>query len=428
MFNWPQHFIRFLRAPVRATRELVEARATLIESALGALLAQLLFALYIEWPYVAARASRPAAWFGFVAEAVASLLFVALIMFPSLIFVANLLDRHRNFSDMLRQEYAVVATAMFYAWAAAHVVALALAVVARTTGYEALVIAQTAASIEQWRRAYPDLAAIQDARLFAQGFGRILFFLPFCAWSLAAVRASFRVSWVRAAFIFVGGGLIALLVWPALFPALAFVATSPFLLLLILFLLISWGRELIRRENDRARFRRTLEAATLNPADASAHYNLGLIYLERGEIEEAQRRFEQATTIDPEEIDAHYQLGRIARLQNRLPEAIGHFEQVVARDPEHAQHEVWREIGATYLAAGQFADAREMLARFLARRENDPEGLYLMGRALFGLGRRREAFECMRACIRAVESAPAYKHRTERRWMAEAKQFLRSQS
>lgn len=428
MFNWLQHFTRFLRAPVRATRELAEARVTLMESALGALLAQLLFSLYIEWPYMAARVNHPAAWFGLFAVTVASLLFVALVMFPAQIFVANLLDRHRSFSDMLRQEYATVAVAIFYAWAAAHVVALPLAALARATGYEAMVIAQTVASVEQWRRAYPDIAVVQDARLFAQSFGRILFFVPFCAWALAAVRAAFRVSWGRAAFIFAGGGLIALFVWPALFPVLAFVTASPLLLLLVLFLLVGWGRELIRRENERARFRRTLEAATLNPADASAHYNLGLIHLERGEIEEARRRFAQATAIDPEEIDAHYQLGRIARLQNRLPEAIGHFEQVVARNPEHAQHEVWREIGATYLAAGQFADAREMLARFLARRENDPEGLYLMGRALFGLGRRREALDCMRACIRAVESAPAYKHRTEKRWMAEAKQFLRSQS
>jgi tetratricopeptide (TPR) repeat protein len=223
-------------------------------------------------------------------------------------------------------------------------------------------------------------------------------------------------------------GFIALIIWPVLFPFLALLAASPFLLLFIVLLLSGWIRGIVQRERARTAFRRGLEAATLNPADASAHYNLGLLHLQRGELEEARRRFERAIEIDPDEIDAHYQLGRIARKQNRLAEAVAHFEQVVARDPEHAQYEVWREAGATYLAAGQFADAREMLAHFLQHRENDPEGLYLMGRTLFGLGRKREAEECMRACIEAVKSAPAYKYRTEKRWMVEAQHFLRSQS
>jgi predicted Zn-dependent protease len=111
-----------------------------------------------------------------------------------------------------------------------------------------------------------------------------------------------------------------------------------------------------------------------------------------------------------------------------LPDAIKHFEQVVVRDPAHSQHEIWREIGATYIAAGQFEDAREALQRFLDRRESDAEGLYLMGRAHAGLGHRREAAVSMQACIEAVKTAPAYKYRTDKRWLNEAQQFLRSQT
>ncbi len=101
---------------------------------------------------------------------------------------------------------------------------------------------------------------------------------------------------------------------------------------------------------------------------------------------EARTRFLRAVEIDPEETDAHYQLGRIARAEGRLPDAITHFGEAVSRDDSHAQHEVWREIGATYLAAGQFGDAGDALERFLARRSSDPEALYLMGRAAAGLG------------------------------------------
>jgi len=97
------------------------------------------------------------------------------------------------------------------------------------------------------------------------------------------------------------------------------------------------------------------------------------------------------------------------------------------REPSHSQHEVWREVGATYVAAGQFEDARSVLERFLDRRESDPEGLYLMGRAEAGLGHSREATSMMQACIDAVKTAPAYKYRLEKRWLNEAQQFLRSQ-
>ena len=142
-------------------------------------------------------------------------------------------------------------------------------------------------------------------------------------------------------------------------------------------------------------------------------------------MDQARQRFERAVEIDAEEVDAHYQLGRIARAEDRLADAVKHFEQVVARDQAHAQHEIWREIGATYLAAGQFEDAREALERFLDRRQSDPEGLYLMGRAHAGLGHQREAVSLMQACIEAVKTAPAYKYRAEKRWLNEAQQFIK---
>ncbi|HVF91752.1 MAG TPA: tetratricopeptide repeat protein, partial [Blastocatellia bacterium] len=165
-----------------------------------------------------------------------------------------------------------------------------------------------------------------------------------------------------------------------------------------------------------------------NPADASAHYNLGLIYQQRGQVEEAKASFRRAVEIDPGETDAHYQLGRIAREQGRPPEAIAHFEATVQRDQEHSQHEIWREIGRTYFQAGQYEDARNALERFLQRRPSDAEGRYHYGLTLQKLGREQDAAAEMRACIEAVRSSPAYKYRAERRWMNEAEAFLRAQS
>jgi tetratricopeptide (TPR) repeat protein len=241
------------------------------------------------------------------------------------------------------------------------------------------------------------------------------------------VRQVFRFSWLRSIMVVLVSGIAMLVVARLMMSLIGFMFASPFLLLLLFFILRGYFGEVMRTQRARASFKQNLEAATLNPADASAHYNLGLIHQQRNELEEARQRFVRAVEIDEDEVDAHYQLGRIARAQERLADAIKHFEQVVARDEAHAQHEIWREIGATYIAAGQFEDAREALERFLDRRRLDPEGLYLMGRAHAGLGHLREAADSMQACIEAVKTAPAYKYRTDKRWLNEAQQFLRSQ-
>jgi tetratricopeptide (TPR) repeat protein len=252
----------------------------------------------------------------------------------------------------------------------------------------------------------------------------MLMLLLFGLWAIIAVRAVFRLSWGYSIGVAVIGGAAMFLSMPLL-PFFGALLGSPFLLLIIFFMARGYIGELNRTAEARASFKRNLEASTLNPADASAHYNLGLIHQQRNELGQARARFERAVEIDADEVDAHFQLGRIARAEGRLADAIKDFQEVVTRDETHAQYEIWREIGATYLAAGQFDDAREALSRFLTQRQSDPEGLYLMGRAFAGLGRRREAASAMQACIEAVKTAPAYKYRTEKRWLNEAQQFLK---
>jgi tetratricopeptide (TPR) repeat protein len=244
---------------------------------------------------------------------------------------------------------------------------------------------------------------------------------------LEAVRKVFRLSLVRSIAVLALSYLGMILLSPIWAKLLTRVIGSPFILLILFFLLRGYFNAIISNQRARAAFKQNLEAATINPRDSSAHYNLGLIHQNRGELDQARERFQRAIDIDADELDAHYQLGRIARSQNRLAEAINHFEQVVQRDQSHAQHEIWREIGATYIAAGQYGDARDVLEKFLDRRPNDPQSLYLIGRAHAGLGDNREATSSMEACIEAVKTAPAYKYRAEKRWLQEAQQFLKRQ-
>jgi len=233
-----------------------------------------------------------------------------------------------------------------------------------------------------------------------------------------AVRALFGVgsgvaagvvalSWVPVvALAFLWGPLRFLFGWLA----------SPF------FLLYAWyflGGELSNLGSGFRRgqsLRRMLEAAAINPHDADAQYQLGLIHQERRQSTEAIRRFQAAVAIDPEETDAQFQLGRIAREQGRIEDALARFRIVLKQDEKHNLSEIRRELGAAYLAAGRFEDARRELEIYTDRRPYDPEGLYHYGQTLEALGDAAGAREMFRRAVEAARTAPRYRRRFTARW------------
>ena len=418
-------------APLRGMRE-VRDRGALAPTAVVALLANELFIGYIVWTYlrtvISLRLLLTAVTSLF--QSAGSLMFVAVIFVPLAIVLTNAIEHRASYRLFFQQEYASVASTCTYAVAAASFTALAIVIVLRISGADIALGQKLVITARQQIELQPQFQHLFEPRLLTAGslfagLGFLLFVFAFGIWAVLALSSSLRLSWARAILVVVISGTISFPVSYVLLPIFSTILASPFLLLLLFFLLRGYFSELVGQQRARAAFKQNLEAATINPRDSSAHYNLGLIHQQRGELDQARERFQRAIDIDPEELDAHYQLGRIARAQNRLAEAIGHFEQVVQHDQSHAQHEIWREIGATYIAAGQYSDARDALERFLDRRPNDPQGLYLIGRAHAGLGDSQEAASSMQACIEAVKTAPAYKYRTEKRWLNEAQQFLK---
>lgn len=433
MLNWLRLVLMMFYAPARAMRE-VRDRGALAHSGLVALLAHAVFFFCLSWFYLGhlINPGRPLAIVFVFFQSAGSLVIIAFIFSPLTLFLANIFERRASFRLLLQQEYMALAATMFYSLTAASLITTILTIAGWLTGVQqTLARRMLAVVLEQRSQLNPDmLAALEQGiltpELFAAGLSVMTLAAIFAIWATLALSIVFRLSWFRSVIVVLVSGTLLLPAYK-LIPVLGTILASPFLLLMLFLLLRGYVGEFTRTQRARESFRQNLEAATLNPADASAHYNLGLIHQQRGELEAARERFERAVQIDADEIDAHYQLGRIARQQKRLADAVKNFEQVVSRDQSHAQNEIWREVGATYIAAGQFEDARSALEQFLEHRPSDPEALYLMGRAHAGLGHQREAASSMQACIEAVKTAPAYKYRADKRWLNEAQQFLRSQ-
>ncbi len=432
MIDWLRLLLMIFYAPLRGMRG-VRDRSSLAPIALMAVLSQLAFDFVSRRFGAIPLNPRGHGFLGVLIEPAMPAMLIAIVLVPILTLIANIFERRGSFRVVITQEYAPVAASLLYVLTAANIFGILLAAVSHYSGFQADYVSSTIQNAERAREFFPAGPALdamveqlKNPGLVSDMLFRAWRSLIFAIGTVLAVKDAFRMSAIRA----LGVALIAyfpVTILSALAEGLlSSVLGSPLLLFFLFMLLRGYFSDFMGSHRAKAAFKQNLESATLNPADASAHYNLGLIHQSRGELEAARERFERALKIDDGEIDASYQLGRIARQQKRYADAIQNFEHVVASDPAHAQHEIWREVAATYIAAGQFEDARMALDRFLEHRPSDPEGLYLMGRAHAGLGHKREATSLMQACIEAVKTAPAYKYRTSKRWLNEAQQFIKS--
>ena len=327
---------------------------------------------------------------------VTALLGIAILFVPCLILLVAISGANASFGVLMRRDYGPLATCGLMAWAASHLpFALAgLAIV--PLGLEE----KTALGV--W-----GASAICFGLLIALGV-RMLFGLNYPKSLLLVSIAAFVSFSIQANFVF----------------AVPFYLMSPCLLAYAYFMVRNNVGDLGLAFRQRQGFRRSMEASTINPRDASAHYQLGLIYQHRRQYAEAISRFEKAVDIARDETDAHFQLGRIAREQGRLQDAINHFSIVLEQDDRHSQSEIWREIGATYFDASMFTDANEALEKFLERRAYDPEGLYYYGKTLEHLEQPDAAREVFARCVEAVKTMPSYRYREQRKWDKLARERL----
>jgi len=142
-------------------------------------------------------------------------------------------------------------------------------------------------------------------------------------------------------------------------------------------------------------------ARRIDPSDAGAHNNLGVLYYQKGLVPEAIEQFTRALELDPRmqvaqrnlEISYHntgYYDRRVAELQEKLRQA---------PDERDAR---W-ELGRTYAILGAFEDAVAEFEELLAHKPNDVGAIIQLGLAEKARGRLEVATEWF---MRAAEAEP----------------------
>jgi tetratricopeptide (TPR) repeat protein len=289
-------------------------------------------------------------------------------------------------------------------------------------------------SLMAWAAAYLPLAAGNAALLYLHLPGHDhpalwwvahLYFLALVA---CAIRTLLGTGFGRAAVAAAGAwaGAVGGLWLQWIFGGMASWLASPFVLYYLWAGLKPEFRSLGTGLRSRQRLKEQLENATLNPRDADAHYQLGLIYQQRRQTALASARFQKAIAIDPGEPDAYYQLGILARQREQYDAALEYYRSAARIDDKHSSSEVWREIGVVNLLQGRHEEARQALERYLNRRPFDPEGQTWYGRVLVQLGQADAAREAFDQAIEAVRTMPPARKRQVQVWAGQAEKELRA--
>jgi len=319
------------------------------------------------------------------------LLSLSIFYVPAAILLMSLFGSAGNFGLILRRDYGTLATCSLMAWTAAHLPFAVAGILLYSQPIDAFVylIFWLASSLLFGVLMVFALRTVTGANY---GTAILVVCVAWLAFSLGTYVFRYVSPWLFSpfllfyAFIYLGGYL-----------------GGEFR---------GFGNAFRGRQN----FKRFLHNATVNPRDADAHVQLGLVYLQRRQEAKALEHLNKAVEIDVNEIDANYELGKLARAKGDLQNALNHFSTVVEQNDKHALSEIWREIGATYLEANMLAEAREALEKFVERRASDAEGLYYLGKVLKARDETDGAREMFRQAVESAKNSPDYRRRQLRYW------------
>lgn len=207
---------------------------------------------------------------------------------------------------------------------------------------------------------------------------------------------------------------------------------TSFLVALPVFVLIAlsyFGYQSLRthfesRENERT-FQKSLHALTVNPQDADAHYQLGLVSLKKQKPEMAQTHLRNAIGIVPDEPEYHYYLGRACESNEQWPDALSEYEAAYRLYPEFGRGDILRALGKAYLHTGNVERSIEFLNLFITRRNSDPEGRYWLARALEKSGDLDQMRFQLSTILEQSRTSPRFFRKENREWIYRARNLLR---
>jgi serine/threonine-protein kinase len=132
-------------------------------------------------------------------------------------------------------------------------------------------------------------------------------------------------------------------------------------------------------------------ARDLNKDLAPARIALGLTYLERGEIDNAENEFIRAQSLLPNSAAVHYNLGKIYRLRDQVIKAEQYYKKAIELKPDYWQYH--NGLGIFYHYESRHEEAASCFRKVIELRPDNPWGYNNLGAQYKELGRWGNAME-----------------------------------
>ena len=327
-----------------------------------------------------------------------ALLFFSLVYIPAVILLASSISGDSLGFYIPREEYRAQLSALLPLW-----------------GFLLLISAPLQWLVPQF--------LILAGGFFAISMGLLTLLFLFTAYSVWAIRELNYLSGAAALGVFT----LSWITLPIYYVLSAFLFALPlFILVPVIILATQRIRTHVNLRGGERDFQHHLHTLTLNPQDADAHHQLGLIHLKRRNLDAAQRCFEAALKIDPADPDYHYFLGRVFELKGEWVRASECFEETYRINASYGLGDIFREVGKGYLQTDKYEKAIEFLKFFLETRGSDPEGRYWLAVALQKAGDSEGARVQVKTILEQARSNPRFFRKENREWVYRARVLLRS--
>ncbi len=324
-----------------------------------------------------------------------AVLFLSLAYIPAVIVLSNAISGNGLGLAVSRQEYRSHASALLPLWGLLFLIDAPLQYYA------------------------PQFLVIQD---FGISIGMLVLLPLILIYTMWAIKQLNYLSGVQTLAVFA----LSWFTLPVYYLLTAFLMSLPFFIMIALFYFgYQWIRGHFASQVNERSFQQQLHTLTLNPQDADAHYQLGLIHLKRRNLDAARRYFENALKIDPADPDYHYSLGRAHEMNGDWAKALEQYEETYRLSPEYGLGDIFREVGKGYMHTGNTERGMEFLRFFLTKRNSDPEGRYWLAVALQKSGDIDQMRIQLNIILDQARSNPRFFSKENREWIYKARGMIR---
>jgi tetratricopeptide (TPR) repeat protein len=153
-------------------------------------------------------------------------------------------------------------------------------------------------------------------------------------------------------------------------------------------------------------FKRVL---SLDPKNATARYNLALMYQQSGKIDQAAQLYQELIAVQPDNPQFLTSLGLLRSMQKRYSDALPLFEKALSIAPEHINAK--RAAGRLLLSTGKDVKRALQLLQSVVKHAGEASDYDLLGWAYFANGQHQKSLQSIQTAIDKDPKNPLYRKR-----------------